>query len=206
RARGARDGAGRIHDPDTHRRRRARRAGSLAARPGRPAERAAGGPGVAGGRVPAAHGTRATMSDTLGGPAPAARGPHAGLAARAPSRPAVALGPRGAEQRAAPLLRAVLAQARTELVLSPRRGESVLVPLGIPVVLLAFFMSVGALPANIERRIDFLLPGPLALAVMATGLANLGIATAYERGDGVLKRLGATPLPRGGLVVGKLLA
>ena len=41
---------------------------------------------------------------------------------------------------------------------------------------------------------------------MATGLANLGIATAYERGDGVLKRIGATPLPRGGLVAGKLLA
>ena len=146
------------------------------------------------------------MSDAIGGPAPAARGPHAGLAARAPSRPAVALGPRGVEQRAAPLLRAVLAQARTELVLSLRRGESVLVTLVIPVVLLASFMSVGALPAAVERRIDFLLPGTLALAVMATGLANLGIATAYERGDGVLKRLGATPLPRGGLVVGKLLA
>src|SRR5262249_53518820 len=69
-----------------------------------------------------------------------------------------------------------------------------------------FFMSIGAVPATVERRIDFLLPGTLALAVMATGLANLGIATAYERGDGVLKRLGATPLPRAGLVVGKLLA
>ncbi len=146
------------------------------------------------------------MSDALGGPAPAARGPRAGLAARPTSRPVVDLGPRKAEQRAAPLLRAVLAQARAELILSLRRGESVLVTLVIPVVLLAFFMSVGGLPAAVEQRIDFLLPGTLALAVMATGLANLGIATAYERGDGVLKRLGATPLPRGGLVAGKLLA
>ncbi len=108
--------------------------------------------------------------------------------------------------RAAPLWRAVLAQTWVELLLSLRRGESVLVTLVIPAVLLVFFMSVGAIPVPIARPIDFLLPGTLALAVMATGLANLGIATAYERGDGVLKRLGATPLPRAGLVAGKLLA
>jgi ABC-2 type transport system permease protein len=107
--------------------------------------------------------------------------------------------------RPAPLALAILAQTRVELLLSLRRGESVLVTLVIPVVLLAFFMSAGALPASVTQPIDFLLPGTLALAVMATGLANLGIATAYERGDGVLKRLGATPLPRGGLVVAKLL-
>ncbi len=106
---------------------------------------------------------------------------------------------------AAPLWQMILAQTRIELLLSLRRGESVLVTLVIPVVLLVFFMSVGALPVPIARPIDFLLPGTLALAVMATGLANLGIATAYERGDGVLKRLGATPLPRAGLVAGKML-
>lgn len=118
----------------------------------------------------------------------------------------VDLTPPAAPARGAPLLRAVAAQAWIELVLSLRRGESVLVTLVIPIVLLMFFMSIGAVPVLVERRIDFLLPGTLALAVMATGLANLGIATAYERGDGVLKRIGATPLPRVGLVVGKLLA
>jgi ABC-2 type transport system permease protein len=46
----------------------------------------------------------------------------------------------------------------------------------------------------------------LALAVIATGLVSLGIATAYERYYGVLKRLGATPLPRGGLLVAKALS
>src|SRR5688572_18829509 len=82
----------------------------------------------------------------------------------------------------APIWRAVLAQTRVELVLSLRRGESILVTLVIPIVLLVFFMSVGTLSVPVERSIDFLLPGTLALAVMATGLANLGIATAYERG------------------------
>ena len=108
--------------------------------------------------------------------------------------------------RAAPFVRTILAQTRVELLLSLRRGESVLVTLVIPMVLLAFFMSVGSLPVPVEQPIDFLLPGTVALAVMATGLANLGIATAYERGDGVLKRLGATPLRRSGLVAAKLLA
>ncbi|HZU04968.1 MAG TPA: ABC transporter permease [Chloroflexota bacterium] len=117
-----------------------------------------------------------------------------------------ALQPRGEAGRAAPWLRAVLAQAGVELRLSLRRGESVLVTLVVPVVLLAFFMSIGAAPPGAERSIDFLLPGTLALAVMAAGLPNLGIATAYERGDGVLKRLGATPLSRAGLVVAKVLA
>jgi ABC-2 type transport system permease protein len=86
----------------------------------------------------------------------------------------------------------------------------VLVTLIIPAVLLGFFMSVGPVgpvgAVAAAQPIDFLLPGTLALAVMATGLANLGIATAYERGDGVLKRLGATPLSRAGLVASKLLA
>ncbi|HLH25179.1 MAG TPA: ABC transporter permease [Chloroflexota bacterium] len=116
------------------------------------------------------------------------------------------LAPAGATGGAASLPRMLAAQTWAEVLLSLRRGESVLVTLVIPVVLLAFFMSVGALPVPIAHPIDFLLPGTLALAVIATGLANLGIATAYERGDGVLKRLGATPLPRAGLVLAKLLS
>src|SRR5205823_3473839 len=37
-------------------------------------------------------------------------------------------------------------------------------------------------------------------------LVNLGIATAYERAYGVLKRLGGSPLPRSGLIAAKILA
>ena len=47
-------------------------------------------------------------------------------------------------------------------------------------------------------------PGALALAVIATSLVNLGIATAYERNYGVLKRLGGSPLTRGGLLAAKM--
>jgi len=105
----------------------------------------------------------------------------------------------------AALLRAILAQTRVEVVLTLRRSESVLVTLIIPLALLVFFASARLLPAE-GRTIQFLLPGTLALAVISTGLVSLGIATAYERYYGVLKRLGVTPFPRGGLVASKLLA
>jgi ABC-2 type transport system permease protein len=46
-------------------------------------------------------------------------------------------------------------------------------------------------------------PGVLSLAVMAAAMVSLGIATGFERRYGVLKRLGSTPLSRGGLLAAK---
>ena len=110
--------------------------------------------------------------------------------------------------RAAPWHRAVLAQAGVELRLTLRRGESVLLTLGIPVLLLVFFSVVDVLPLpeGTEDAIDFLAPGVLALAVMSTAMVSLGIATGFERQYGVLKRLGTTPLGRPALLGAKTLA
>ena len=101
---------------------------------------------------------------------------------------------------------APLAQTATELRLTARRGENVLVIIVIPVVVLLFFATVGILPAIAGRPVDFLLPGALALAIIATSLVNLGIATAYERNYGVLKRLGGSPLTRANLLTAKIAA
>jgi ABC-2 type transport system permease protein len=106
----------------------------------------------------------------------------------------------------APLTRMILAQTRAELRLALRRGESVLITLIIPPVLLLFFGVVDLMPVPPDRRADFLVPGVLALAIMSTAMVSTGIATAFERYYKVLKRLGATPLPRLGLLIGKLLA
>jgi ABC-2 type transport system permease protein len=103
-------------------------------------------------------------------------------------------------------LAATVAQAGVELRLTARRGENVLVTIIIPVVVLLFFASVSVLPIGTGRPVDFLLPGSLALAVIATSLVNLGIATAYERNYGVLKRLGGSPLTRGNLLAAKMIA
>ena len=86
--------------------------------------------------------------------------------------------------------RAMLALAGTELRLTARRGENVLVTIIVPAAVLVFFATAGVVPGIAGRPVDFLLPGSLALAVIASGLVNLGIATAYERNYGVLKRLG----------------
>jgi ABC-2 type transport system permease protein len=81
----------------------------------------------------------------------------------------------------------------------------VLVTLILPLMLLLFFGALPILPSAAGRPIDFLLPGLLALAVMSTSMVSLGIGTAFERQYGVLKRLGGSPLPRGGLLLAKML-
>src|SRR5436309_2768981 len=96
-------------------------------------------------------------------------------------------------------MRPLLAQLRVELILTLRRGESLLITLVVPVVLLIFFGAVAANPP------DFLVPGILALAVMSTSMVSLGIATAYERYYGALKRLLGSPLPRSSLIGAKVL-
>jgi ABC-2 type transport system permease protein len=85
-------------------------------------------------------------------------------------------------------------------------GETVVLTLGIPVVFLLFFSGVHVLPTGNERPVDFLVPGILALAVMSTSMTALGIGTGFERGYGVLKRLGATPLGRPRLLAAKIMA
>jgi ABC-2 type transport system permease protein len=99
----------------------------------------------------------------------------------------------------------VVAQTRMELRLTARRFENLFVMLVVPPALLAFFGAIPVLATGTDRPVDFLLPGSLALAVISTSLVNLGIATGFERGYGVLKRLGGSPLPRSGLVAAKLV-
>jgi ABC-2 type transport system permease protein len=96
------------------------------------------------------------------------------------------------------------AQTRTEIALTLRRGESLLLILGIPVLLLGFFSLVDVLPkGSFEHSVDYLTPGVLALAVMSTAMVQLAIGTAFERQFGVLKRLGSTPLGRPRLLAAK---
>ena len=99
--------------------------------------------------------------------------------------------------------KAVVAQTRAELALTLRRGESLIVTIAIPLGILVFFAKVDAIATDYKKPVDFLVPGVLALAVMSAAMVSLGIATGFERRYGVLKRLGATPLSRTGLLVAK---
>jgi ABC-2 type transport system permease protein len=107
--------------------------------------------------------------------------------------------------RAASFPRAAAAQTGVELRLTTRRGENLLAMIGIPAALLLFFGATSILPAPATgTRVQAVLPGTLALAIIATGLVNLGIATAFERTYSVLLRLGGSPLGRSGLITAKV--
>jgi ABC-2 type transport system permease protein len=97
-----------------------------------------------------------------------------------------------------------LSQLRTELQLTLRNGEQLLLTLGIPVLLLVFFSLVDVLPTGTDDPVDFLAPGVLALAVMSTSMVSLGIGTGFERSYHVLKRLATTPLGRPRLIAAKI--
>lgn len=107
---------------------------------------------------------------------------------------------------AAPVAAMVRAQTVMETRLLLRNGEQVLLAVVIPLLVLG-----GGLVAatrfdliSTSRPVDLLTPGILALAVMSTSFTSLAIATGFERRYGVLKRLGASPLPRSGLLAGKV--
>src|SRR3984893_6429196 len=123
--------------------------------------------------------------------------PRGGIPAGPASRFAPAPG-------ASPLGRMIAAQPGLETRTLLRNGEQLLLTLIIPLLLLAAFgleplVNFGAGMS----RIDFLTPGIIALAVMSTAFTSQAIATGFERRYGVLKRLGATPLSRPGLIAAK---
>lgn len=105
-------------------------------------------------------------------------------------------------------MRALLAQTGIEVTMTLRRGESLLLTLGLPVLLLVFFAQVDVidLPTGELRRVDYFVPGVFALAILSTAMVGLAIATGFERQYLVLKRLGTTPLGRPRLVVAKTLS
>ncbi|GAB3486748.1 ABC transporter permease [Nocardiopsis coralliicola] len=107
---------------------------------------------------------------------------------------------------AAPLPRMIAAQAGMELRIMLRNGEQLLLTMVIPILLLAGFSTTGVLDLGEGARVDFLTPGILALAVLSTAFTGQAIGTGFERRYGVLKRLGATPLSRFGLLAAKTAA
>lgn len=107
---------------------------------------------------------------------------------------------------AAPLHRMVLAQAGLELRLALRQGEQLLLTLVIPVLLTLLLVLTTIVEAGAGSRVDYFMPGILALAVVSSAFTGLAIATGFERKYGVLKRLGATAMPRWALIGGKALS
>lgn len=112
---------------------------------------------------------------------------------------------------AAPVSRMILAQAALETRMLLRNGEQLLLTVIIPSLLLVLFSAVDIIDVPVQeggsgKSVDFLAPGILALAVMSTAFTGQAIATGFDRRYGVLKRLGASPLPRWALMAAKTLS
>ncbi|MEU9142965.1 ABC transporter permease [Streptomyces sp. NPDC048349] len=107
---------------------------------------------------------------------------------------------------AAPVSRMILAQTALETRMLLRNGEQLLLTVIIPALLLTLFSAVDIVDTGAGTSVDFLAPGILALAVMSTAFTGQAIATGFDRRYGVLKRLGASPLPRWALMAAKTLS
>ncbi|PBC41060.1 multidrug ABC transporter permease [Rhodococcus sp. ACPA4] len=97
------------------------------------------------------------------------------------------------------------AQTKLELTLLLRNGEQLLLTMLIPITLL---IGLSLLPLGDlgDSRVSKVLPGVMMVAVMSTGFTGQAIAVGFDRRYGALKRLGATPLPRWGIIAGKSAA
>ena len=103
---------------------------------------------------------------------------------------------------AAPASTRITRHAITEATLLVRNGEQLLLALVIPLGILLGGRYFGGRFGDL----DSLAPSVLGLAVWSSAFTSVAITTGFERRYGVLKRLGATPLTRGGLIAAKTLS
>jgi ABC-2 type transport system permease protein len=106
-----------------------------------------------------------------------------------------------------------LDRARYETRVYFRQGDTIFFTFLFPIVMLTIFSvafsglgNVGTNPdgtGGISQAASYL-PAMIAAGILLSGVQNLAVDIAVERGDGTLKRLGGTPLPVVSYFIGKL--
>jgi ABC-2 type transport system permease protein len=101
---------------------------------------------------------------------------------------------------------AMAGQLRAEFVLVLRDKGVVTFALFFPVLTIAFFgyLNRGGSVGDVAYA-SFLIAGGVGMVVSSAAFENLGVALARQRDDGILKRLGGTPLRPWMLVGAKVL-
>ena len=125
--------------------------------------------------------------------------PHTGAVART-ARP----------RRSAPALGAW--RARFEIVQYFRSGDTLFFTFLFPVFMLGLFSVAFGADGDVQiapgvpplSMAELYLPGMLAAGLLLSGFQNLAIDIAMERSDGMLKRLGGTPLSPVSYFAGKI--
>lgn len=97
-------------------------------------------------------------------------------------------------------------QARFETRTLLTNGEQLLVSLILPAMALIAMALTDSPSLGPGRRIDLVVPGVFALAIVSTAFTGQAIATGFDRRYGVLRFFGVTPLGRSGLLAAKAVA
>jgi ABC-2 type transport system permease protein len=94
-----------------------------------------------------------------------------------------------------------------------RQGDTIFFTFLFPIVMLSIFSVAFSATGNVGTNPDgsggisqaaYYLPGMIAAGILLSGVQNLAVDIAIERGDGTLKRLGGTPLPVLSYFIGKI--
>lgn len=110
-------------------------------------------------------------------------------------------------------IRLGLSRVGYELRVYARQGDSVFFTFLFPILMLSIFAVAFSNAGNIGESPDgtggitwaaFYLPGMVAAGMLLSGVQNLGVDIAGEKGDGTLKRLGGSPLPVISYFIGKI--
>ena len=104
-------------------------------------------------------------------------------------------------------------RARYETRVYFREGDTILFTFLFPIIMLTIFSVAFSSAGNFGTKPDgsggisaaaFYLPGMISAGILLSGVQNLAVDIAVERGDGTLKRLAGTPLPVLSYFIGKL--
>jgi ABC-2 type transport system permease protein len=110
-------------------------------------------------------------------------------------------------------IRLGLSRVGYELKVYARQGDSVFFTFLFPILVLSVFAVAFSDAGNIGAAPDgtggitwaaYYLPGMVAAGMLLSGVQNLGVDIAGEKGDGTLKRLGGSPLPVISYFIGKI--
>jgi len=103
-------------------------------------------------------------------------------------------------------------RARYETKIYFRQGDTIFFTFLFPIVMLSIFSVAFSAAGDFGAGPDgeggisaaaFYLPGMIAAGILLSGVQNLAVDIAVERGDGTLKRLAGTPLPVLSYFIGK---
>src|SRR5690625_3676222 len=104
--------------------------------------------------------------------------------------------------------RRIAAQGWFEVTAILSNGEQILLNVIMPlmaVIILAKTNLIATQDNGLEK-LDLALVAGISLAVMSSAFTSVAIATGFDRRAGFLRYLGTTPLRRGGLISGKVVA